>query len=164
MKAEAVTFRACEHRLALAVAEARCDGGDDAARPARYGLAGRPLGIDMLGAAGELAAALVYGLPWTGCYYRHLPSKPADIGTCIDVRTRSEHWHDLIVHREDRDDWFYVLVTTTAELDDDEPPTLYVHGHIKGDRAKNEDWWHDPAGGRPAFFAPKDVLDPPVML
>lgn len=109
-------------------------------------------------AGGELAAAIVYRLPWTGCYYRSLHPKPADIGRATEVRSRSQTWHNLIVHPEDPDDWKFVLVHIDGDFE------YEVCGCISGARAKNPDWWKDPAGGRPAFFVPQTALTPAPQL
>jgi len=132
----------------------------------RFGLRGRNGGPEegakalrahMLGAAGELAVA----------DYLHLrqflyQEKEAKRGSCdlppnIDVKTRSAHWHDLICQLDEKRDKILVLVTMQNRL------TL-VHGWIKSIDAMQEQWRKDPAVGRPAYFVPKEILQPLLLL
>ena len=158
-----------DHEVALvrAVGEARRASAVALGRPARYGFnKDDPTASDINAAGGELASALLYRLPWTGCYYRELDPKPADIGRATEVRTREVHpamtaeTMDLLAHPEDPDDWNLVLVVGTL-------PTYEVVGHISGARAKRQGWWKDPSGrsgaSRPAYFVPQHALTPPAI-
>lgn len=145
-----------EHEVALAeaVGRARQAGALERGRPDRYGaeVIADPTRTHVDAAGGELAAAIAYRLPWTGCYFRDLgASKPADIGHGTEVRTRTQDWHNLIVHPEDEDGWCFVLVQGAS-------PRYDVIGSIRGSAAKRREWWKDPAGGRPAFFVPQSAL------
>ncbi len=99
------------------------------------------------GCLGELALASHLGLFWDGKL--HDLSK-GDIGS-IEVRTRSEGWHDLIIHEEDADDARFYLLTGRNGL-------YEIHGYILGFLAKRSEYWKDPAGGRPAYFVPQNAL------
>jgi hypothetical protein len=104
-----------------------------------------------LGALGEVAVASHLNLE------EHLFSETTpQRGSCdlpgdIEVKTRSRHYYDLIVQRDERQDKKLVLVTV-------ENNQIFIHGWcIAGDVMKTE-YWSDPAGGRPAYFVPKNVL------
>ena len=71
--------------------------------------------IHMLGVAGEFAVHLATGIEWTGLYIppenleEWLSEARPDLGTDVEVRTRSALWHELLVHKNDPPDWRYVL-------------------------------------------------------
>jgi len=101
------------------------------------------------GAAGEMALAKAMGVYWSGALGN---LKADDVGP-LQVRTRSSHSYDLIVHKTDPDDRAFVLLTGRA-------PHFIARGWIRGDDAKREEWWADPAKGRPAYFVPQAELHP----
>ena len=103
------------------------------------------------GACGEMAVAKWCGKYWNGAIGE---MKADDVGK-LQVRTRSNHTFDLIVHRDDPDKRAFVLVTGLA-------PNFILRGWIWGHEAKRDEWWKDPAGGRPAFFVPQSALRPMV--
>lgn len=106
--------------------------------------------IHIEGACGELAAAKVLNVYWspTQGTFRDCP----DIGGAFEVRTRSQHWHDLIVRPDDRDDLPYVLVTGLT-------PYFVVRGWILGRDAKRDEWWKRPGGVLDyAWFVPQEAL------
>lgn len=84
---------------------------------------------------------------WNGA----LGNLKADDVSSIQVRTRTKHSYDLIVHPDDPDEKVFVLVTGL-------PPRFRVHGWAIGAFCKDMKHWKDPAGGRPAFFVPKSEL------
>lgn len=101
------------------------------------------------GACGEQAVAKHLGMYWSG----NLGNlKAADVGS-LQVRTRSRHNYDLLLHRTDADESAWVLVTGAA-------PRFSLRGWCFGREGKDEKFWKDPAGGRPAFFVPQSVLRP----
>ncbi len=99
------------------------------------------------GCLGELALASHLGLFWDGKLH---DLSSGDIGA-IEVRTRSEDWHDLIVHKEDADDARFYLLTGRNGV-------YQIRGFILGSEAKRPEFWKDPAGGRPAYFVPQSKL------
>jgi hypothetical protein len=101
------------------------------------------------GACGEMAFAKYADRYWTG----NLGDLDADDVGRWQVRTRSEHSFDLILHRTDPDDRAFVLVTGTA-------PVYVIRGWIMGRDGKREEYWSDPARNRPAFFVPQAALHP----
>ena len=114
------------------------------------------LTIHLLGAAGEMAVASYLGLK--EFLYKETEAKR---GSCdlpgIDVKTRSRHSYDLIVQKNEHPDKKFVLVTI-------ENKKTVIHGWIRGKNAMKEQYWSDPAGGRPAYFVPKTALMPMSTL
>jgi hypothetical protein len=111
-----------------------------------YAFRGNGLAAHRLGAVGEYAVAKSLGLFWDGPGELRAP----DVGL-LEVRTRSRHSFDLIVHPRDPDERAVVLVTC-------EEYVFRIHGWIWARDAKRERWWRDPAGGRPAYFVPQSAL------
>jgi len=102
------------------------------------------------GALGEMALAKHLGVYWDGKGEMRAP----DVGN-IDVRTRSKHSYDLIVHDRDEDDrYIYLLTGGNGQY--------RFHGGIYARDAKQERYWKDPAGGRPAYFVPQAELQNPT--
>jgi hypothetical protein len=104
------------------------------------------------GAAGEMAFAKWAGLYWSG----NIGNLSADDVGATQVRTRSRHDYDLILHPSDPDNRVFVLVTGTA-------PEFRLVGWIWGGEGKRPEFWSDPARGRPAFFVPQSALHPMPM-
>lgn len=101
------------------------------------------------GAAGEMAFAKFANKFWSG----NIGNLDAnDVGR-VEVRTASDHNRRLIIHKRDPDDRAFVLVTGLA-------PTFRIRGWIWGEDAKQDRYWKDPAGGRPAYFVPHQELKP----
>ena len=71
----------------------------------------------------------------------------------IDVKTRSKHKYDLIVQKNEDPRKKFVLVTI-------EDQTTLLHGWCYGEEAMKDEYWADPARGRPAYFVPKEQLSP----
>ena len=104
-----------------------------------------------VGAGGEMAVAALLGLEADVFSERSARRGSSDLPGRIDVKTRAKHHYDLIVQRDEEDDKRLVLVT----LEDRE---FRVHGWIQAGAGKRQEFWGDPAGGRPAFFVPKSAL------
>ena len=100
---------------------------------------------------GEVAVAYYLGLEshlfTEQTAKRGTPDLPGD----IEVKTRSRHSYDLIVQRNERPDKKLVLVTIQGS-------TIFLHGWCVAGDVMREEFWADPAGGRPAFFVPKQHL------
>lgn len=132
----------------------------------RFGLKGRNGGPEegeqalrahLLGAAGELAVADYLHLR-EFLYQETIAARGSyDLPPNIDVKTRSAHWHDLICQLDEKPDKILVLVTIQHRL------TL-VHGWIRSSDAMQDQWKKDPAKGRPAYFVPKEALQPLLSL
>ena len=112
----------------------------------------KALTVHLLGAAGEMAVASHLGLK--EFLYQETEAKR---GSCdlpgIDVKTRSRHHYDLIVQKNESPTKKFVLVTIEGKK------TL-IHGWIGGKDAMKEEYWADPARGRPAYFVTKTALRP----
>lgn len=113
-----------------------------------------PWQIHIEGACGECATAKCLGIYWDGSTGTF--KMRGDVGA-LEVRTRSEHWHDLIVRPKDKSNAIYVLVTGTA-------PTYFVRGWLFGHHCKVSAFWKDkknaPGGRDPGWFVPSSALLP----
>jgi len=146
-----VTLDPHEFLYAAMVGVTRQIGNLRGRRQNRYGAEHEdPWRLHIEGACGEMAVARHLGRYWSGALGN---LKAADIGIGVQVRTRSQPDYDLILHPEDPDDDAFVLVTGCA-------PRFTLRGWIYGRDGKDDRWWQDPAGGRPAYFVPQSVLRP----
>jgi len=127
----------------------------EALRDGRRNKAGQ-VGVSLLdhvnGAIGEYVAAKALNITWTGSV-NTFTSEP-DLAPCFEVRTRSLHWHDLIIRPSDEDGRVFLLVTGTMD-------TGYMaHGGIKARDGKRVEWLKT-HGNRPgAYFVPQSELIP----
>jgi hypothetical protein len=105
----------------------------------------------LLGAAGEMAVAVMLGME--DKLYQEAEAKRGsfDLPPNIDIKTRSKHYYDLIVQLDESPDKILVLVTIQNRI------TL-IHGWMQAADAMKEQWKKDPAGGRLAYFVPKTEL------
>lgn len=110
----------------------------------------KALDIHLLGAAGEMAVASHLGMK-DFLYKETQAKKGSDDLPGIDIKTRSKHSYDLIVQRNESPDKKFVLVTIQDK-------TTLIHGWCYGRDAMKEEFWADPARGRPAYFVPKEKL------
>jgi hypothetical protein len=112
----------------------------------------KALEVHLLGAAGEMAVASYLGLKHE--LYKEVEAKRgSDDLPGIDVKTRSKHKYDLIVQRHEDPRKKFVLVTI-------ENQKTLIHGWCYGHEAMQEQYWADPARGRPAYFIEKTNLRP----
>jgi hypothetical protein len=122
-------------------------------KPDCHGFDGDGWGAHIEGALGEQAVAKALNIYWDGSVNTW---KAEDLAG-IQVRTRREHWHDLIVRPDDSDASAWVLVTG-KEGD------YIVRGWIAGGEAKRQEWLKD-HGQRPkAYFVPQSALRPLAEL
>lgn len=110
----------------------------------------KALDIHLLGAAGEMAVASLLGMK-SFLYQEQEAKRGSDDLPGIDVKTRSKHSYDLIVQKNEDPAKKFVLVTI-------ENKTTLIHGWCYGRDAMKEEYWADPARGRPAYFVPKEAL------
>lgn len=146
-----------ERELALQEASRRQGVNEQHNASGRNGGASRgslALFYHRVGAAGEVAVATYLGLkdylfkdksPIRGSY---------DLPWNIDVKTRTKHNYDLIVQLDDRPDKIYWLVTI-------ENKSIIIHGWIPHEECIKDKYIKDPAGGRKAYFVPKEILYAP---
>ena len=106
-------------------------------------------GLHIEGAAGEMAAAKALNIYWSATVNTF--KKGGDLGDRIQVRTRSKHDYELLVHPSDRDDDVFVLVTGKS-------PHFLVHGWISGRDAKQTAYLKTHGGRDPAYFVPHRAL------
>ena len=106
------------------------------------------LSIHVEGACGELAYCKARNQFFEG---RVNTFKDADIGTNVQIRTRSRHDYDLIVRGNDGDNDYFILLTGVC-------PTYTIHGYIRGADAKQEKWLQNHGNRTPAYFVPKGAL------
>jgi|SRR5271163_4747081 len=97
----------------------------------------------ILGAQAEMVVAKALNLFWPPAVG---VLNEIDVGGIVQVRARTEHWHDLMVHHEDRDDEPVVLVRVHNA------PEFELVGWIYHRDAKRKEFWKDYAGGRPTHF------------
>jgi hypothetical protein len=110
----------------------------------------KALDIHLLGAAGEVAVASYLGMK-EHLFKETEARRGSDDLPGIDVKTRSRHQYDLIVQKNENACKKFVLVTIESQK------TL-LHGWCYGHEALQEQYWADPARGRPAYFVPKEAL------
>jgi hypothetical protein len=110
----------------------------------------KALDIHLLGAAGEVAVASYLGLKHE-LFKDKEARRDSDDLPGIDVKTRSKHSYDLLVQKKSNPDRKYVLVTI-------ENQRTLLHGWCYGKEAMKDEFWADPARGRPAYFVDKASL------
>lgn len=110
----------------------------------------KALEVHLLGAAGEMAVASLLGLKHE-LYKETEAKRGSDDLPGIDVKTRSRHSYDLIVQKQEDPRKKFALVTI-------EKQQTLIWGWCYGEEAMQEQYWADPAGGRPAYFVPKKAL------
>lgn len=108
----------------------------------------RKIHID--GACGELAFAKAMNLYYSGSINTY--KSGGDVGD-IQVRTRSKHSFDLIIRNNDSDSNIFVLVTGKDS-------NYIIHGWILAKDAKQKEYVQNYGGRPPAYFIPKNKLNP----
>lgn len=103
------------------------------------------------GVIGEMAAAKVLGLTFTGSVdtFRNHPDLAG-----VEVRLRSNPSWQLIVRDNDKDNAKYLLVRGVP------PSAVEVVGWIMGRDAKNPAWLRSYGNLKPAYFVPDSELIP----
>lgn len=108
--------------------------------------------MHLIGAAGEMAVACYLGLE----EFLYQDERPVR-GSCdlpgIDVKTRTKHWHDLLVQLDDRKDKTFVLVTIQHRR-------TFIHGWIDGTDCMKESFIRTFKLGRTCYAIPKENLHP----
>lgn len=143
-----------EVAIAARIGEARTIRNRAKGNAHRHGKApGADWTTDIEAACAEVAAAKGLG------YYMPIATSPdedrlGDLGYGLHVRHSDRDDARLILHPDDQDEGYYVLVTGLA-------PVYVLPGFIQGAAGKVERWWADPTGqGRHAFFVPQSDLHP----
>lgn len=105
--------------------------------------------IDIEAACAELVAAKYLDIYWDGSVGTfQLP----DVGR-FQVRHTQHEKGRLPIHRRDKDNEYFILVTGHT-------PTYCIRGYILAKDGKKQKYWDDPTGNYPAFFVPQNVLKP----
>jgi hypothetical protein len=117
------------------------------------------LKIDILGCRCE-AAAKLWANPVEWHAFAERVTDLPDLHDFIDVKGIDHGWHSLIVQKGSPKDWAYLLVNG------EEHPRYCIMGWVWGHEAKQEQFWGDPKGGRPAYFIRQHnpILKPPAEL
>lgn len=110
-----------------------------------------------IGAAGEVAVASYLGLKDFLFADKNPTRDSYDLPYNIDVKTRAKHSYDLIVQLDDKPDKIYWLVTIQNK-------EIQIHGWIHHADCSKKEYIKDPAGGRRAYFVPKDKLNSPCSF
>ena len=116
----------------------------------------KALDIHLLGAAGEVAVASYLGMK-EHLFKETEARRGSDDLPGIDVKTRSKHQYDLIVQKNENACKKFVLVTIESQK-------TFLHVWCYGRDAMKEEFWADPARGRPAYFVTKEHLRPMETL
>jgi hypothetical protein len=116
----------------------------------------KALDIHLLGAAGEMAVASYLGMK-EHLFKETEARRGSDDLPNIDVKTRSKASYDLIVQKQEDPEKIFVLVTI-------ENQQTLIWGWCYGKEAMQEQYWADPARGRPAYFVGKEHLRPMETL
>jgi len=111
------------------------------------------IGIDILGAMGELVIAKILNLHWSRSIngFKTTP----DIEPNLEVKTPRKSHHRLMIRKGDDPSRIYVLV-----LPDPEPPFFKVVGSIRGFDAMLEEHVENPGNRGEAYFVPTEKLRP----
>lgn len=96
----------------------------------------------------EMAGAAAVGVLWRDTLFRE-----ADLGLRRQVRGAHYHHGRLLIHHDDNPTDIFILVTK-----EDDSPVFQVKGWAYGYEAKKDEFWRDPVGNRPCFFAPQRIL------
>ena len=154
-----VTLTPKERKKALEIAHARQTQNLAKGRKDRYG-AKKTNGLSLheTGAMGEAALAKFCNIKWDGSLGN---LKAKDVGN-LQVRTRTKDEYKgeksaLILQPRDKDDDIFVM----AIYEDDK---AYLAGWIRAGDGKIPDNWKDYAWNRPAYFVPRDQLNPMETL
>jgi hypothetical protein len=110
----------------------------------------KALQVHLLGAAGEVAVASYLNLKHE-LFKEKEARRSSDDLPGMDIKTRSRHSYDLIVQKNEDPNKRFVLVTIQNQK------TL-LHGWCYGEEAMKDEFWADPARGRPAYFMLQSAL------
>lgn len=121
-------------------------------RKDRHGFTGDPLKIHRDGVGGEMAVYKAFGLVWKDTPYE---KDERDLPHGLEVRTRTQHWHELLVWPCDKMDRGYILVTK-----EEGDPEYRIHGLMLGEDAMQDKYWKQVSSRPASFFVPQNDLVP----
>jgi hypothetical protein len=110
---------------------------------------------NFLGAAGELAAAMVTGANWVAEHVEGGPDLITKTGATVEVRTAPKESHSLILHPSDQ---CSIAILVLGKV-----PRMWVYGWCRIADFRIPAYWRTPEkhGVRhEAFFVPQRVLTP----
>lgn len=147
-----VTLTELECNIARFVSQQRQDGADAAGRRNAHGATG---GVNLhdQGAAAEIAYAKAMNVFPTGIGLTF--EEDDDVGG-VQVRGRTEHWHELYLWLDDDPDVPWVLVTGTM-------PTFRIQGWTFGSWAMTKEYFA-PAFSKGNFPREDSYIVPTVQL
>lgn len=112
------------------------------------------------GAAGEMAVAKHLGRFWSGA----VGEITADDVSGYQVKTNtSRRWDDLILRKRNRSDRIYISVLSFIAPFPG-AARFIITGWINGVDAMQEKYYRDGIPGMPAYFVPRDALQPMSKL
>lgn len=114
----------------------------------------RALFFHQVGCLGEMAVASYLGLKDALFQESDAVRGSFDLPFCIDVKTRTKHYYDLIVQLDEEPGKNYWLVTIQSK-------TIRIHGWIEHDQCTKPEYVKDPAKNRSAYFVPQNALKSP---
>jgi hypothetical protein len=109
-----------------------------------------------MGAGAELAVASYMGLE-RYLYADKTPVRDSCDLPGIDVKCRSRHYYDLLLHLDDVPSKTFVLVTI-------ENRKTFIHGWIRGHEGMRQDLVKEYAKGRLCYAVPQSMLYPMEQL
>lgn len=149
-------FHQCVNDAGIRFLQARINGIADNYHPDGGRREGRNwldhIAIEIMGVCAERAFCKATGR------YAPRPANAArgepDLDGVIEIRGTDKPHGCLILHADDSDDCWFVLVTGC-------PPDMTIRGAIRGRDGKRRQWWRDPTDrGRWAYFVPQGALTP----
>jgi len=152
-------YKLSEEEIKVALAEASRRQSLNEAK----GLKGRNGGAEtgekalffhQVGCLGEMAVASYLGLKDALFQESDAVRGSFDLPFCIDVKTRTKHYYDLIVQLDEEPGKNYWLVTIQNK-------TIRIHGWIEHDQCTKPEYVKDPAKNRSAYFVPQSALRSP---
>jgi hypothetical protein len=109
--------------------------------------------IHIAGCIGETAVAKLLGIYNPQTFNVFKSQSDLSIGdVSIEVRSRSNHNHDMIVRLDDDNNSIYILSTGDGNL-------VRIHGWMRGSAAKKDKYKKNYGGHGEAFFVPSQNLN-----
>jgi hypothetical protein len=100
------------------------------------------------GACGEQAVAKFLNIYWEG--HNKYQDEP-DLKPNIEVKQRSEHWHDLIIREHENFQQVFILATGLS-------PKFRIRGWVWGEHVQDKKFWKSPNKRPEAYFIPQSYL------
>ena len=150
-----ITFTPEQRRKIIAEANRRQSINERDGRRGRNGGAekgDKALQWHILGCAGEYAVAIALGCV-DDLFKDEVPFRGStDLPGRIDVKTRSKHYYDLLVQKDEDPDKILVLVTCQPKS-----PTR-IHGWVRAKTAMKPEYWKEWVPGRGCYSFPQSKL------